>query len=292
MKILNYGSLNVDFVYQVDHIVLPGETLSGGDVQLFAGGKGANQSVAIAKAGAEVYHAGKIGSDGKWLLEKLNRYGVNTDHVRLYDGSTGHAIIQVTPQGQNSIILSGGGNRQIKQLEIDETLEAFSKGDFLVLQNEINGTENIIRSAHKKGLTICVNPAPFDRSILSWPLDLVDLLIVNEHEAAGMADFQGGFEPMLDKLTDKYSHTEIIMTLGEEGSLFGKGKERCKVKAELVKAIDTTAAGDTYMGYYLASRINGVSPEESMARASKASALTVSRPGAMDSVPYASELNG
>lgn len=290
MKILNFGSLNIDFVYQVDHIVLPGETLSGGDVQQFAGGKGSNQSVALSKAGARVYHAGKIGEEGKWLLDKLGSYGVNTDFVQVYDGSTGHAIIQVTPEGQNSIILSGGGNRKIKEAEIDETLSHFEAGDYLILQNEINNTESIIRKAHDMGMKICINPAPFDSAILSWPLEFVDVLIVNEHEAAGLAGREGTYEEILNKLTLDFPGREILMTVGDEGSLYGMDGERIKVAAEKVDAVDTTAAGDTFLGYYLASRIAGLEAKEAMDKASKASALAVSRPGAMDSVPYASEL--
>lgn len=296
MKILDFGSLNIDFVYQVDHIILPGETLSGGEVQQFAGGKGANQSVALSKAGADVYLAGKIGAEGKWLIEKLNNYGVNTDFVRIYNGPSGHTIIQVTPEGENSIILSGGGNRQIQDEEIEETLSFFGKGDFLLLQNEINGTESIMRKAHDRGMKICINPAPFDKSVLAWPLELVDLFILNEHEAAGMAGVSvpaddRGFFTIMDSLTAKFPHAEIIMTLGEKGSLYGKGDERVSRQITSVKAVDTTAAGDTYMGYFLASRIEGIAPVDSMIRASRASAITVSRPGAMDSIPLVSELS-
>ncbi len=144
MKILNYGSLNIDHVYKVPHIVRPGETISGGNIEQFAGGKGANQSVAMAKAGAEVWHAGKIGDDGLWLLDKLKSYGVKTDLIRTYQGATGHAVIQVTPEAENSIILYGGGNQNIKEDEIEDTLDRFKAGDYLVLQNEINLTPLII----------------------------------------------------------------------------------------------------------------------------------------------------
>lgn len=290
MKILNFGSLNIDMVYQVDHIVLPGETLSGGDVKLFAGGKGANQSVALSKAGAEVYHAGKIGEDGKWLLEKLGSFGVRTDFVWVDSGATGHAIIQVTPEGQNSIILSGGGNHRIGHKEIDETLASFEKGDWLVLQNEINGIDPIIRAAREKGMKICMNPAPFDKSVFLLPLELIDLLIVNELEAAGLARMEGTYGELLDKLTGDFPGQEIVMTAGEDGAFYGKDSQRIKVPASKVTAVDTTAAGDTYLGYFLASRITGLDIKESMERASSASAMTVSRAGAMDSIPYAEEL--
>ncbi|MBN2657685.1 MAG: ribokinase [Spirochaetales bacterium] len=290
MKILNFGSLNIDLVFRVDHIILPGETLSGGDVEYFAGGKGANQSVALSKAGAEVYHGGKIGEDGRWLLEKLNASGVNTDFVKVYDGPSGQAIIQLTPQGENSIILSAGGNRKIEESDIDDTLSFFGQGDYLVLQNEINGTESIIRKASDKGMKICINPAPFDTSILSWPLDLVDILIVNEHEGAGMAGSSGSYDEILNRLSVSYPGVEILMTAGTDGAYYGYDSRRIHVPATKVTAVDTTAAGDTFLGYYLASRLAGDGVRESMARASKAASITVTRPGAMDSIPFRKEI--
>ncbi|MBB6481600.1 PfkB family carbohydrate kinase [Spirochaeta isovalerica] len=290
MKILNFGSLNIDLVFRVDHIILPGETLSGGDVEYFAGGKGANQSVALSKAGAEVFHGGKIGEDGRWLLDKLNSYGVNTDFVKVYDGPSGQAIIQLTPRGENSIILSAGGNRKIEEKDIEQTLSSFSEGDYLVLQNEINGTEGIIRRAREKGMRICINPAPFDSSILSWPLDLVDILIVNEHEGAGLAGASGAFEEILDKLTRLFPGKDIVMTAGVEGAYYGCDDERIHVPAVKADAVDTTAAGDTFLGYYLAARIDGTDVRKAMEMAAEASAVTVSRPGAMDSIPFAAEL--
>lgn len=290
MKILNFGSLNIDHVYCVSHIVRPGETISGGDVRQFAGGKGANQSVALAKAGAEVWQAGKVGEDGKWLLDKLTAYGVRTELVKTYDGSTGHAIIQVTPDAQNSIILHGGGNRKITEEEIEDTFSHFSKGDYLVLQNEINFIPLIIKKAHELEMKICLNPAPFDKSINNWPLDLVDILIVNELEAEGLAARKDTFEGMLNILSEKFKNTEIVLTAGEYGSYCGKDGQAVHVPVTRVKAVDTTAAGDTFLGYYLASRISGFEVKEAMERASKASSITVSRSGAMDSIPLAGEI--
>jgi len=290
MKILNYGSMNIDIVYSVPHIVRPGETISSAKVQQFAGGKGANQSVAMAKAGAEVWHAGKIGTDGKWLLEKLKTYGVKTDLIRQSAGTTGQAIIQVTPEAENSIILYGGGNQNIREEEIEETFSHFEKGDYLVLQNEINLTPHIIRTAHEKGMKICLNPAPFDDSINSWPLELVDILIVNELEAEGLAGIKGSFEEVLTALTSKFEDTEIIMTVGEAGAYFGRNHERAHIAIIKTTAVDTTAAGDTFLGYFLASKIAGFDVKESMRRATKASSITVSRPGAMDSIPLVSEI--
>ena len=290
MKILNFGSLNIDHVYSVPHIVRPGETISGGDINQFAGGKGANQSVALAKAGADVYHAGKIGEEGQWLLDKMNSYGVHTKNVRTYDGPTGHTIIQVTPEAENSIILFGGGNQNITEKEIEDTFSHFAKGDYLVLQNEINHMPLIIKTASEIGMKICLNPAPFDQSINEWPLDLVNILIVNELEAEGLAGMKGDFEDVLKALTLKFPATEVVMTVGEFGSYYGKDDEKIHIPITKTTAVDTTAAGDTFLGYFLASRIKGLEVLPSMKRASKASSITVSRPGAMDSIPLVAEI--
>ncbi len=290
MKILNYGSMNIDIVYSVPHIVRPGETISSSDIQQFAGGKGANQSVALAKAGAEVWHSGKIGEDGNWLMDKIKYFGVKTDLVRKYEGSTGQAIIQLTSKAENSIILFGGGNQSIKEDEIHETISHFEEGDYLVLQNEINLVPQIIQAGREKGMKICLNPAPFDDSINSWPLDMIDILIVNELEAEGLAGIKGSFEEVLDHLTKQYADTDIVMTVGEAGAYYGRNEKREHVPITKTKAVDTTAAGDTFLGYYLASRISGYEVRQSMERASKASSITVSRSGAMDSIPMVKEI--
>ncbi|MGL1889991.1 MAG: ribokinase [Spirochaetaceae bacterium] len=290
MKILNYGSMNIDIVFTVSNIVRPGETISSSSMQQFAGGKGANQSVALAKAGSEVWHCGKIGEDGEWLMGKLNSFGVKTDLIRKYEGSTGQAIIQVTPKAENSIILFGGGNQNMKEVEILDTISHFESGDYLVLQNEINLVPKIIEEARNIGMKICLNPAPFDESINSWPLDMVDILIVNELEAEGLAGIKSSFTEVLNHLTEKFSDTDIIMTVGESGAYYGRNETREYVPITKTKAVDTTAAGDTFLGYYLASRTAGYEVRESMQRASKASSITVSRYGAMDSIPLVGEI--
>jgi len=291
MKILNYGSLNIDHVYKVPHIVRPGETISGSDVQQFAGGKGANQSVALAKASAEIWHAGKIGEEGCWLIDKLKNAGVNTELIRQYSGQTGHTIIQVTPEGENSIILCGGGNQNISENEIADTFSIFKRGDYLVLQNEINLIPLIIRTARTIGMKICLNPAPFHEDVKLWPLEMVDILVLNEIEAEELADIQGSFEKILDTLTVQYPDTDIIMTVGKLGAYYGRNNQREHVPITDAPVVDTTAAGDTFLGYYLASRIDNMDAREAMRRASQASSITVSRPGAMDSIPLVSELD-
>lgn len=309
-KILNYGSINIDHVYKVDHIVVPGETLGSENLSFFAGGKGANQSVAMAKAGVEVYHAGKIGTDGRWLLDTLAGAGVNTEFVTVSEEHTGHAIIQVNREGENSIILYGGGNQAIRREEVDAALERFGTDDYLVLQNEINETPYIIKKAHDRGLHIYLNPAPFSKEVLTWPLELVDTLIVNETEAAGLTgipshvagvevgvetgpvDEREDLKKILDILADRYPGTDIVLTAGKLGAYFARDGQKDYVPIVESTVVDTTAAGDTFLGYYLVARIGGKSPREAMEQATRAASVTVSRPGAMESIPTAAELGG
>lgn len=291
MKILNYGSLNIDMVYQVPHIVKPGETISASDVKQFAGGKGANQSVALAKAGASVWHAGTIGNDGLWLLDLLQKFSVHTELVSRYEGSTGQAIIQVSDEGQNSIFLFGGGNRSNRKEDIDNALSHFEEGDYLVLQNEVNLTSYIIEKAHARGMKICLNPAPYTDEVKSWPLEMLDLLVVNEIEGQDLAGKKGSFEETLSELTEMYPGMSILLTAGKEGAYFGQDETREYVPIIDSPVVDTTAAGDTFFGYYLAGRLKGMSVKAAMELATKASSITVSRPGAMESIPFEAELS-
>ena len=205
MKILNFGSLNIDLVYRVPHIVRPGETISSASFQTFAGGKGANQSAALARAGAPVYHAGKAGKDGAWLVKKLRGLGVDTRFTRVVNAPCGHAVIQVDDAGENAIFLFPGTNRQILRSEINQVLSRFSPGDMVLLQNEINDIPYIITAARRRKLLVCLNPAPMDKAVLKYPLQKVDILIVNETEGAGLAGARST-RGILDKLARKLPH--------------------------------------------------------------------------------------
>ncbi len=290
MKILNFGSLNIDIVYIVPHIVKPGETIASTNLSIHAGGKGANQSVALSKAGVEVFHAGKIGKDGKWLIDKLHSFGVNTDYISIDEYKTGNALIQVSDNGENSIVLYGGGNQEITKDEIKSVLENFEKGDLLLLQNEINLIPEIINIAHKKGIIIYFNPAPFDRNIFNYPLDKINVFIVNETEGSGLSGGITDPKGIMDKLTSTFKGKEIILTLGKDGVMYGKNDKRFYGKAKAVKTIDTTAAGDTFIGYYMAETIRGNPIGKALDSACCASAITVSNSGAMDSIPFRKDL--
>ncbi|MBI9095402.1 MAG: ribokinase [Sphaerochaeta sp.] len=292
MKFLNYGSVNIDLVFTVDHMVEPGETLSSSSFFRSAGGKGANQSAALAKAGAKVTHAGKIGLDGQFLVDLLSGYGVDTSLIRLYEGATGQALIQLDKHKQNAIVLFGGGNMQIRKEEIDDSLALFSAGDMLVLQNEIVHTSYLIEEAKKRGMQVCLNTAPFDEKILGLPLHLVDLLVVNEIEGAALANSDKGssFGEVLDALVQAYPASEIVLTAGKGGAYYGYKGIRLHEPIYDLPVVDTTAAGDTFIGFFLTSRSLGHDNQSALRYACKASGLAVSRLGAMGSIPLASEV--
>ena len=218
MKVLNFGSLNIDYVYQMAHFIRPGETAPCKTLTAGCGGKGLNQSIALAKAGTEVYHAGLYGGEAQFLLDKMQTAGVDTSLLRLGEGANGHAIIQVDENGQNCIILYGGTNRQITEAYVDEVLAHFEAGDVLVLQNEINCMPYIMQKAHEKGLRIAFNAAPYGAEVLSYPLETVTWLIVNEVEGAGISG-KTDFDDIADTLVNRYPGINIMLTMGKSGCL-------------------------------------------------------------------------
>lgn len=256
MKVLCFGSLNIDYTYKVPHFVKKGETLASERLQVFGGGKGLNQSVALAKAGTEVYHAGSIGQDGMFLLDMLKDAGANTDFVKILDTvRTGNAIIQNDKSGDNCIILYGGANQAITREQVDEVMSHFESGDYLVLQNEINELGYIVEKAHEKGMIIVLNPSPMNEKILALPLDVINYFILNEVEAAqilGKEDKgEESWEQIADDLLKKFPQATIVLTMGSEGSVFKNQKETVCQSIYKVQAVDTTAAGDTFSGYFI-----------------------------------------
>lgn len=289
MKILNFGSLNLDYVYQVEHILIPGETLSSSDRTIFCGGKGLNQSIALAKAGITVYHAGMVGEGGEILLETCRKNGVDTRFVRKIDGPCGHTVIQVDKDAQNCILLFGGANRSITREFVDEVLAFFEKGDVILLQNEINELGYIIDKASEKGMMIILNPSPYDNALDRCNLSKVSLFLVNEIEGYQIT---GEKEPeaILAKVRSIYPKAKIVLTLGSEGAVYQDENQIYRQGIYKVKAIDTTAAGDTFTGYFIASILENMSVEEGLKLAAKASAIAVSRPGATASIPLREEV--
>lgn len=292
MKILNFGSMNVDYVYKVDHFVIKGETISSDELKIFGGGKGLNQSIALSRAGEKVYHAGAVGKDGGFLLDILNRDGVDTSYITIREEEpSGHAIIQNDRRGDNCIIVYGGANQSIGRSQVDQILSGFGAGDVILLQNEINELDYIIRQAGNKGMKIVLNPSPMDRKIITLPLDLVDYFLVNEAEAAALADEAGADEDaVLKSLVKKFPKARIVMTLGENGSVYWDGVRICRQPAVPADAVDTTAAGDTYTGYFISGILRGLRTEKVLYRASVAASITVGRAGAAPSIPDQKEV--
>ena len=288
-RILNFGSLNLDYVYAVEHFVAPGETISSSRMDLNCGGKGLNQSIALAKAGAKVCHAGKIGFDGGRLKTLLESYGVDTSYLKESEGPNGHAIIQVDKAGQNCILLFPGSNRQIEKDEIDACLDNFGKGDYLLLQNEINLIPYIMEKAAEKGIEIVFNPSPITEDIFSFPLDKISLFILNEIEGKALSG-ESSPNSILDAMNIKYPAAKILLTLGEEGSVYFDGQKKIFQNIYKVKAVDTTAAGDTTTGYFLAGLAAGDDPATVLDRAARASSITVTRHGAAESIPSKEEV--
>ena len=294
LKILNYGSLNIDYVYNVPHFVQPGETLASCGRNVFAGGKGLNQSVALARAGGNVYQAGAVGKDdGKVLIDALIDNNINDDFLLKREGPSGHTFIQVDAKGQNCILLYGGANQSLTKTEIDKTLEKFDRGDYLILQNEINNIEYIIRQASSKGLIVCFNVSPFTQDLLKLPLELCSFLIVNEIEGSAMVDMPETTDPyvLIEELASKFANTSFVLTLGSRGSILKlRGQNKISCASFKVKAVDTTAAGDTFLGYLITSLASGIEPSLALKTATAASALAVTRKGASPSIPQKEEV--
>ena len=295
MKVLNFGSLNIDYVYSLDHFVQKGETISSDALHIFPGGKGLNQSVALGRAGVSVSHAGAVGKDGDFLLELLKESCVDTKYIQVLEGiQTGTAIIQNDKSGDNCIILYSGANHQITKEQIANTISDFEKGDFLVLQNEINGMDSIVRVAEEKGLKIVLNPSPMNEKILGLPLQYVDYFVLNEVEAAQILGLENisekDGEKIVRELYNTYPHAKIVLTLGAEGSIYFDGEKLYRQRAYKTEVVDTTAAGDTFSGFFIAGILRGDTVEQAMDTAARAAGIAISRPGAAPSIPKIEEV--
>ena len=293
MKILNFGSLNLDYVYRVDHFVGPGETLSAASRDVLPGGKGLNQSIALVRAGAQVFHAGCLGAGGGMLREILEKDGVDTSLLRDVEEMQGHTVIQVNPEGENCILLYGGSNRCVTEKQIDETLAAFGPGDWLVMQNEINLPGVLVEKAYAKGLRVILNPSPYDSRLEEVNFGKLTWVLVNEVEAGQMTGTQDPDKAWAE-MHRRWPGLSAVITLGSRGSIgFMQGTDSTEIvrqAAVKVKAVDTTAAGDTFTGYFIAGLAAGKPLRVCMEQASAAAAVSVTRPGAADSIPRKAEL--
>ncbi|KAJ2800605.1 hypothetical protein H4R21_003109 [Coemansia helicoidea] len=338
--VVSLASINIDEVYRVPHVVRPGETVSSVGLQRSAGGKGANASVAAARAGARVRVAGRIGSDGRWVRDVIASAGADVSQVAvLDDAATGRAVIQVDPSGENAIFLFPGANHRVALSDVKAALAECSAGDWLMLTNETTAVAEAISHAHSCGVQVLWNPAPMPADLVSsgMPVELVDVLVLNESELHALACQFGGVDAAKGSNVDtarqimrRLDARVLIVTLGRAGSIGLVRRatanphelteahtassadivlvsvECAPVAAEQVR--DTTAAGDTWVGYFVAelARLQSSSPEsvgalaaltpavvkQAMRVASYASAIAVTREGAIPSIPERAEVDG
>ena len=285
MRIINFGSLNIDYVYAVDHFVQPGETILSNNMQIFPGGKGLNQSIAISRAGGNVTHAGMYSQEGNFLYDMLNIEGVDISVLKKVNASNGHAIIQVDKYGENSIILFSGTNGMIDENYINEVLKNIQGDEMFLFQNETSLIAYAMKKIKEHGCKIVFNPAPMNDKVKEYPLEYVDVFIVNKTEGMGLSG-ESESDEILKSLNSKYPNAKIILTLGENGSWYSFEDEKFHVSAYKVDyVVDTTAAGDTFIGYYIANISNGVSDKQALELASRAAAICVTKNGAAVSIP-------
>ncbi len=287
--IFNLGSINIDHVYLTPHIVAPGETLGSREYHHVLGGKGANQSIALARAGARVCHIGALNADHENIVQDLSNEGIQTDGILRSQLATGHAIIQVSDDGENAIVLFAGANHDISPAQLKESLSKANSGDWFLTQNETNDVGQAIKTAKAMGLKVAFNPAPMDDTVADISPMLIDLLIVNEIEAMQLSG-TSTIEEAEKFFLSEWDDTEVIVTQGSGGVAHLFSGVRTFVEAVKVEVKDTTAAGDTFVGYYLAQRSQLVSTKDALKTACKAAGLTVTRLGASSAIPTQSEV--
>lgn len=289
MKVLNIGSMNLDLVYSVDHIVQPGETEASFALDTFLGGKGLNQSMALAKAGVEVYQGGMIGEDGQVFLDACAEYGVKADYIRTVPGKSGHAVIQRDKNAQNCILLYGGANQMLTEEYVDSVLANFEAGDILLLQNEVNQMPYIVEKAYEKGMQIALNPSPFNEKLSAVDMAKIAIFLLNEvegNQVTGLTDP----DEIIAEMLRRFPKAKIVLTLGKDGAVYADAEQKHFQPIFKVQAVDTTAAGDTFTGYFLAGLLSGLPVPEILKMSAKASSIAVTRAGAVPSIPYRDEV--
>jgi len=283
--IFNLGSINIDHIYRVPHFPKPGETRLSDSYSKGLGGKGANQSIAIARAGGQVVHIGAIGEDAVWTRDILAESGVIVDSVAVLDSPTGHAIINVDKTGENCIVLFDGANVLLSEGQISAGLSTANAGDWLLLQNEVSGGRFAARLARAKGMKIAYVAAPFDAENVTEMIDIVDLLSVNEGEAAQVCAALGVSE-------DEIPVEKLLITRGGNGITFRDGPTLYTQDIFQVTPVDTTGAGDTFMGYFLSELDAGKDPQEALRVAAAAAAIQITKKGTAEAIPLMDEVAG
>ncbi|SHJ85801.1 ribokinase [Shimia gijangensis] len=286
MAIYNLGSINADLFYRVPHLPQAGETLAASSRLRGLGGKGANMSVAAARAASRTIHIGAVGNDGKWAIERLMEYGVDTRHISVLPGiPTGHAIINVDDVGENAIVLLPGANAEITEAAIGAALSEASPGDTLLIQNETNNQAYAAQMARSLGLFVAYAAAPFDAEAVQSVLPYLDFLILNTIEATQ-------FEQATGQSPEDLDEKQVIVTRGSQGcTLYENRTENIRHFPALpVTPVDTTGAGDTFTGYVLAALDRGMPMAQAIGLATRAAALMVTRHGTADVIPDLKEV--
>lgn len=285
MAIFNLGSVNIDHFYKLAHFPEPGETLSALDHTLGLGGKGMNQSVAAAKAGAEVFHIGAIGKSDGWVRERIEGYGVNCKYLREADEATGHAVIYVDATGENTIVLAPGANVQQDSEFVVNAIDQAKSTDTLLLQNETNLQPPAATFALVKGMRVIYSAAPFSIEAVKDIIPDLSMLVMNSVEASQLSSEMG-------VSLEQIPVPQIMVTLGSKGAMWRSNEtgEVIEVTSPKVTPVDTTAAGDTYIGYVAAGLDLGMPIKAAMEWATQAAALKVTRAGTADAIPSADEV--
>ncbi len=285
MAIFNLGSINVDHVYRVPHLPEPGETLAATNYERGLGGKGANMSVAAARAAARIVHIGAVGTDGIWASKQMEDAGVDIRHVaRLTHTPTGHAIINVDDKGENAIVLLPGANHAIPEDTVMAALSEAEPGDTLLMQNETTLQVRAVEMARDRGLFTAFAAAPFEIEATTELLPWLSFLILNEIEALQLTRATG-------KTPAELGVNHVIVTLGDKGARWFHHGQAMSFPALPVTPVDTTGAGDTFTGFVLAARDRGARMEKAIELAMRAAALAVTRHGAANAIPKLDEVN-
>ncbi|KZY37924.1 ribokinase [Roseovarius sp. HI0049] len=283
--IYNLGSINADYFYKVPRLPVAGETLAATSMSSGLGGKGANQSVAMALAGVEVRHIGAVGPDGQCLVERMTAAGIDTKNIHVSPDPTAHAVVMVDSRGENQIVIFPGANQDQNPEVIETALATGQRGDWLLLQNETSLQVETARIAAEKGMIVAYSAAPFDADAVTVLLPYLSLLIMNEVEAGQLTKALG-----IQLLHLPVAN--VLVTKGIRGADWHDTRlmQTVSIPAFPVTAVDTTGAGDTFTGYAIAGLSSGLSPQSALRRAAAAAAISVTRAGTADAIPTTAEV--
>lgn len=291
-KVVVIGSSNTDMTIKAERLPKPGETILGGIFVMGPGGKGANQAVAARRLGADVSFICKVGKDifGDNAIEGYRKEGIDTSRILRSDKASGTALILVDAKAENCISVAPGANGDLSPEDIDSVADVIRSAGYLILQLEIP-VESVLRAAriaHEAGVYVILNPAPacpLPKELFSY----VSLITPNQTESALLTGVEDDLDAAVDRLMEM-GVKDVVVTLGSKGSMVVSGGERTFVPSQKVNAVDTTAAGDTFCGALCVALSEGCSLVQAAQFATKASALTVQKMGAQDSIPYRSDI--